>query len=80
MNPHTQRIVERWHFLEWLDNVMLVTLIVFVTVLCLASWFAYARKYKRLSGVLHFLGELMGVVAIIYIIWRIFFAWKGYYY
>jgi len=80
MNPHTQRIVERWHFLEWLDNVMLVALIVFVAGLCLASWFAYARKYKRLSAVLHFLGELGGVAAIIYIVWRIFFAWKGYYY
>jgi hypothetical protein len=80
MNGMDNPIVQRWHYLEWLDNVMLVTFIVTVTVLCLASWFAYARKYKKLSGVLHFLGEFTGVLALLYIFWRVFFSWKGYYY
>jgi hypothetical protein len=72
-------VVRHYHFLIWLDQRVLGTCVTLLLASVAAWGIARYRRREKLATAFDAFGQLVGVAGVLYLVWRVFFAWKGYY-
>lgn len=76
---HPDPVVRRWHFLEALDLHLFVLALALAALLgLLVLWDRARRPWVRKA--VDWAGNLMLGACVLYVFWRVFWSWSGYYY